>query len=237
MTQHPAIRIERRENVTLVTLDDGKANALSSPVMNALRHTLVELAPGTGAIVLSGRAGFFSAGLDVKLMPTISHAERVEMVKDLGRLLLDVFLLGSPVVAAVTGHALGGGALLALACDVRLVADAKLRFGLNEVTIGLSVPSFGVEVARAAIPTQWHIESIVHGTVYTPEKALSRGIVESVHAPEALLASALARAEGLAALAHGPYETTKRRLRGAAVELVKATLDDEIDGFLKGFAK
>ena len=120
---------------------------------------------------------------------------------------------------------------------MRLVADAKLRFGLNEVTIGLPVPSFGVEVARAAIPTQWLVESILHGTVYTPDKALSRGIVESVHAPEALLASALARAEGLAALPHAAYETTKRRLRGAAVESVKSTLDEEIEGFLKGFAQ
>ena len=68
MTQHPAIRIERRENATLVTLDDGKANALSSPVMNALRHTLVELAPGmTRAIALEGDRQLETGTADVQL--------------------------------------------------------------------------------------------------------------------------------------------------------------------------
>ena len=97
---------------------------------------------------------------------------------------------------------------------------------------------FGVGVVHHSQPKVVSItQSTEMGTVYTPDKALARGIVESVHAPEALLPSALARAEGLAALPQAAYETTKRRLRGAAVESVKATLDEEIEGFLKGFAQ
>lgn len=235
MSTHSAVRTERRGHVALVTLDDEKANALSSPVMNALRYTLRDLATTSGAIVLAGRSGFFSGGLDIKLMPTLPAAERAEMVKDLGRLLLELFMLPRPVVAAVTGHALGGGALLALACDVRLAADTKLRFGLNEVTIGLPMPSFGVEIARNAISAEWLSEAVLHGKIYTAEKALARNIVESVHSPDVLLHVATARAEGLSGLATHAYETTKARLRGAAVESVRATLDAEIDGFLKGF--
>ncbi len=235
MSTHGSVRTERRGHVAVVTLDDEKANALSSPLMNALRFTLKDLSTTAGAIVLAGRSGFFSGGLDIKLMPALPHAERVEMVKDLGRLLLELFMLPRPVVAAVTGHALGGGALLALACDVRLAADTKLRFGLNEVTIGLPMPSFGVEIARSAISAEWIAESVMHGKVYTAEKALARNIVESVHSPDVLLHVATARAEGLSGLSTSAYETTKQRLRGPAVEAIRASLDVEIEGFLKGF--
>ncbi len=236
MSTHAAIHTERRGHVTVVTLDDGKANALTSPLMNALRFTLLDAASVSGAIVLAGRAGFFSGGLDIKLLPTLPHAERVEMVKDLGRLLLDLFLLPRPVIAAVTGHALAGGALLAFACDARLAADTRLRFGLNEVAIGLPVPSFGVEIARAAVPPQWLADTVMHGRVYTAEQAQAHGLVESVHSPDVLLHAATARAESVSGLAQGAYEATKRRLRGAAADAARATLDDEIESFLKGFA-
>ncbi len=235
MSTHPAIHTEPRGPVTLVTMDDGKANALSPAFMRALQKTLHDAAETSGAVVLAGRAGFFSGGLDLKLMPTLSTEDRAEMVKDLGRLLLQVFLSPCPVVAAVTGHALGGGTLLALASDVRLAADVKSRFGLNEVAIGLPLPTFGVEIARVSVPTQHLVEAALHGRVYAPAEAVARGIVESVHAPEALVDAAVARATPLAALSRGAYETTKLRLRGAAADVVRATLDDEIEGFLRSF--
>lgn len=229
-----AIRTEQRGDVTVVTMDDGKANALSSPFMNALRHTLRNH-EDDGAVVLAGRASFFSAGLDIKLLPALSHEDRVEMVKDLGRLLLDVFLFPRPVVAAVTGHALGGGTLLALASDLRLGVEAPVRFGLNEVAIGLPLPTFGVEIARSTVPVQWISEAALHGRVYTPPEALSRGLFESVHAPDALVDAAVARAAGLSKLPRQPYATTKRRFRGAAADVVRSTLDEEIESFLQSF--
>ena len=229
-------RVESRGPVALVFMDDGKANALSPAFMRGLRDTLREAAGAHGAVVLAGRAGFFSGGLDVKLLPALPHPERVEMVKELGRLLLDVFLCPRPVVAAVTGHALAGGALLALACDARLAVDAPARFGLNEVAIGLSVPTFGVEIARTVVSPQWQAELCLHARVLTLPEARDRGIFESLHAPDALLDAAVARATPLAAFATSAYEATKVRLRGPAAATARAALDDEIDGFLRAFA-
>lgn len=236
MSTHAAIKLEQREQVTVVSVDDGKANALNSALMRALRDTLREVAKTAGAVVLTGRAGFFSGGLDVKLLPTLSHGDRVEMVKDLGHLLHAIFLLERPVVAALSGHALGGGALMALAADARIAADAKLRFGLNEIAIGVPVPSFGVEIARAAVPAHWQAEAVLHGRTYSPVEALARGLVEAVVAPETLLDAAVARAAPLAALPTGAYLTTKQRLRGAGAHVMTATLDEEIENFLKSFS-
>ena len=238
MQTHPAITVRHEGPVAVVTLDDGKANALTSPLMNALRETFVALAApdGAGAIVLAGRASFFSGGLDIKLLPTLPHEARVETVKDLGRMLLEIFLLPRPVIAAVTGHAIAGGALLALAADARIGADGKARFGLNEVTIGLPLPTFGVEIARTVVSPQWQAELCLHARVLTLPEARDRGIFESLHAPDALLDAAVARATPLAAFATSAYEATKVRLRGPAAATARAALDDEIDGFLRAFA-
>jgi enoyl-CoA hydratase len=235
MNTHPGVSTEIRDNVAIVTLDDGKANALSSPFMSAASDALSAAARTSGAVVVVGRQGFFSGGLDIKLMPTLSHLERCEMVRDLGKLLLTAFLLPRPLVAAVSGHALGGGCLLALAADVRIAADAKLKFGLNEVGIGVPVPSFGVEIARASIPSQWLIEAALHATVYTPQEAHARGIIESLHTPDTLLEAARTRAAKIATFAGGAYEATKRRIREQAVSNVQSGLDQEIEGFLSSF--
>lgn len=238
MQTHPAITVRNEGPVAVVTVDDGKANALTSALMNALRETVVALAApdGAGAIVLAGRANFFSGGLDIKLLPTLPHEARVETVKDLGRMLLEIFLLPRPVIAAVTGHAIAGGALLALAADARIGAEGKARFGLNEVTIGLPLPTFGVEIARATIPHPTLTEAVLHGKVWSHAEAHTRGALDELRAPEAVLTAAIERATAMAPVATSPYLLTKRRLRGAAADVVRGTLDDEIEGFLKSFA-
>jgi enoyl-CoA hydratase len=228
-------RVEPRGPVAVVTMDDGKANALSPSFMGGLRQVLREAAGSHGAIVLTGRAGFFSAGLDVKLLPTLSHPERVAMVKDLAHLLLEVFLCPRPVLAAVTGHALAGGALLALACDLRLALEAPSRFGLNEVAIGLPLPTFGVEIVRTVVAPPWHTELCLHARVLTLSEARDRGIVEALHPAEALLDATIARATPLATLPTHAYEATKLRLRGPAAAVARHALDDEIDGFVRAF--
>jgi enoyl-CoA hydratase len=229
-------RSESRGPVAVVSMDDGKANALSPNFMRGLRDALRDAASSHGAVVLAGRAGFFSGGLDIKLLPTLPHADRVEMVKELGRLLLEVFLCPRPVVAAVSGHALAGGALLALSCDLRLGLDGPARFGLNEVAIGLPVPTFGVEIARAVVSPPVQTELCLHARVLTLPEARDRGVFESLHAPEALVDAAVARATPLAAFATSAYEATKQRLRGPAAAVARAALDDEIEGFLRSFA-
>src|SRR5262249_16712786 len=136
--------------IAALTLEDGKANTFERSTFEALEKALEEIAVAqVGAVMLHGRPGFFSAGLDLKVLPALSLPERVETIRAFGRAMLALFGFQKPVVAAVTGHALGAGAMLALAADVRLCAEGPFRFGLNEVPIGMVVPTFGVEIARA----------------------------------------------------------------------------------------
>jgi enoyl-CoA hydratase len=195
--------------------------ALSSALARAERER-------PGAVVIAGRDGVFSAGLNVKLLPTLPHDEFMKTMLAFGRIMLRVFTFPIPTVAAVTGHAIAGGAMLAFACDLRHMADGPFRLQLNEVAIGLTLPSWALALAHSAVPRRWHTEAILHARAYTPAEALERGIVDGIAAPEALLGVARAAAAPLAALNQPAYAGSKLRHRAAAVRWAAELLEPEM---------
>lgn len=223
-------QIERDGDVAIVSLDDGKANALLVPEFQGLEAALDEVERSTAhSVVLTGRPGFFSAGLNLKALAGLSLEQKKELVTAMGNAVLKLFLFPRPVVAAVSGHALGGGAMLALAADTRICADGAFRIGLNEVSVGLFVPSYAIELARAAVSSSRLTDLVMHGRVVSPMEALSMHIAEAVHAPEALRAAAMIRARDLAQIAGTGYAITKRLVRGPGAEIARARLPAELE--------
>ncbi len=223
-------QVRYEAQVAIVSLDDGKANALLVPEFEGLERALDEVeASKTLAMVLTGRAGFFSAGLNLKVLGTLPLEGKKALVAAMGSAVLKLFLFSKPVVAAVSGHALGGGAMFGLASDVRLFADGPFRFGLNEVPAGLFVPSYAIELAAAALPASRLTEMVIHGRVVTPPEALALGLAEKVCPPEELLSAAVARATALTDIAGTGYATTKRLVRGPAAASARARLPAELD--------
>jgi enoyl-CoA hydratase len=193
--------------IAVLRLDDGKANAFNPAGMAAITAELDAIdASDARALVLTGRPGFFSGGLDLKALPRLSTADKRATLLQFGELLLRVFTCRMPTVAAVSGHAIAGGALLALACDTRFGVEGPARFGITEVAIGLPVPTFGLVLARAALTTPALTELAVHATVLDHASAVSRGVFTSVHAPDTLVGVAVAHA--------GTLEARRRRIRG-----------------------
>src|SRR5579883_653482 len=221
-----AVRYARDGSLAVVTLDDGKVNAMSLAFFRALGEVLdrAETEQPT-ALLFTGRPGVFSAGLDVKLLPTLPPEALEET-------LLRLFTLPLPTVAAVSGHAIAGGALLAFACDLRVMAAGRFRLQLNEVAIGLTLPTWAIVLACAAIPPRWHTEAILHARAYAPEEALAREIVDRVVPPEQLLEAAREAAAPLAALDHAAYGGSKARLRATAVRWAAERLAEESRGAL-----
>ncbi|MFO0598476.1 MAG: enoyl-CoA hydratase/isomerase family protein [Myxococcaceae bacterium] len=223
-------KIEREGDVSIVSLDDGKANALLVPEFQGLEAALDEAErQGALSVVLTGRPGFFSAGLNTKAMASLDLDQKKELVAAMGSAVLKLFMFPRPVVAAVSGHALGGGAMLALASDIRIFADGAFRFGLNEVQIGLFVPTYAIELARAAVSSSRLTDLVLHGRIVSPMEALNMHIAEAVHSPEALRAAAMMRARDLAKLAGTGYALTKKLLRGHATELARARIPQELE--------
>lgn len=217
-------------DVAIVSFDDGKANVVLEPELASLSAALDEVvASSASCAVLTGRPGSLSAGLNVKALPALSMDEKKSVVRAMCEAVLKLFLLPKPVVAAVSGHALGAGAMFALACDLRVFAEGPFKFGLNEVPAGLFVPSFAIETARAAVSASRLTELVVHGRVLTPQEALSMHVAETVHAPESLMAAALMHARHLSALTGSGYALTKRLVRGPGADAARASLPGELD--------
>jgi enoyl-CoA hydratase len=222
--------IEHDGDVALLSRDDGKANTVLVPEFQGLEAALETIAASkASAVVISGRPGFFSAGLNLKALGAMSMQQKQELVSAMGSAVLKLFLFPRPVVAAVSGHALGGGAMFALAADVRLFAEGAFKFGLNEVPAGLFVPTYAIELMRAAVSPAHLTPLVVHGRVINPTEALAMNVAESVHAPDALKAAALARARALGELNGTGYAATKRLVREGGAQLAKGRLAAELE--------
>ena len=218
-------------DVLHIAIDDGKANALSHAVIDAIGATLDRLSPDTKAVVLSGRPGRFRAGFDLSVMNGGIDAVRA-LVRAGAELSMRLYELDRPVVIACTGHALAAGAILLMSADVRVGAEGAFKIGLNEVAIGMPVPVFAAELARDRLSRRHLTAATSLATIYDPAGAVDAGYLDAVVAPDAVLDEALARAAALAAACNRrAFAATRERMRGAIAAHVRATLDADIGAF------
>src|SRR5262245_17875197 len=147
------MEIEQREEVALIRLRAGKANAMDQPFLRGLIRLIDELATSrAGAAVLTGYEGYFSAGLAIPSLIGLQRDELRSFLSLFEEAMRRVLECPLPVVAAVNGHAIAGGCVLALQCDVRLMADGPGRIGLNEVQLGIGLPASVIEPLRLQLP-------------------------------------------------------------------------------------
>jgi enoyl-CoA hydratase len=220
------------EAVAEIRIDDGKVNAMSPAFFDEMNAALDRAeAEKPRGVVLAGRAGYFSAGLNVKLLPTLEPDELTRTLRSFGHTLLRVWSFPIPTVAAVTGHAVAGGLFLSFACDLRVVARGAFRLHANEHAIGLPLPSWALAITESVVPVSSFAEVMLHARPFSPEEALARGFVTSLAEPDGVVAAARELAAPLAALSAGAYAASKRRIRARALAWAAPLIPDEMVGF------
>jgi enoyl-CoA hydratase len=146
------VSVDRVDDVALLRVDRPPANAIDVGLLGELVSELERIAADPpAALVLAGREGFFSAGVDLKLVPTYGPDEHRLMVAGINRMVIGCYGLPCPVIAAVTGHAIAGGLVLALCADYR-VASLRGSYGLTEVKVAVPYPQAALAVVRAELP-------------------------------------------------------------------------------------
>lgn len=222
-----SVQYELDGNVAVITLDDGKANAIGPATLDALDAHLDRAETEATALVLVGGAKMFSAGFDLTVMASGVQEMRA-LVGAGGRFWMRLYGSTLPTVAACTGHALAGGAVTLLACDERIgPSDRPAKVGLNEVAIGMPLPVFVTELAKDRLaPT--HLIRAALGTIHDPAAALEAGFLDRLVPGDEVVATALARGHELSALRRGAVGRTKTALRQATIDHVLATLDDDM---------
>jgi enoyl-CoA hydratase len=214
--------IERSEHEGILTLRlaHGKASALDVELLDALLHELDGPARDVGALILTGTGSIFSAGVDLFRL-TREGADYVRrFLPLLSRFVRALFTFPGPVVAAANGHAIAGGCVIVLACDVRLMAEGAGRIGVPELLVGVPFPAAALEVVRFAVPRDKVQALIYTGRTLPPQEALAAGLVDEVVAPGELLARAREVAGQLALIPPQAYRLTKQALRAEALERI-----------------
>jgi enoyl-CoA hydratase len=228
MTMTELATYELNERIATITIDDGKVNAFSIPMLQAI-HAAFDQAERDGAIVvLTGREGYFSAGFDLKVFAGGDVAQVIEMLT-LGATLAERILgFATPVITACSGHTVAAGAFLPLAADLRIGTDGPFRVGLNEVKIGLTVPWFVIELARQRLQPAALNRSVVSATMYSPSEAVTAGFFDRIVPAEELLPASLAAAAELAELNPAAHAATKLRVRGPSLKAIRWAIETEL---------
>jgi enoyl-CoA hydratase/carnithine racemase len=210
-------------SVREVRMNRPPANALDRALLQSLRDAL-EAAPADGAraVVLSGAPGIFTGGLDV---PYLIGLDRAELEKDITLFFSVMRTLAAsplPVVAAITGHCPAGGAVLALFCDRRVMAEGDYIIGLNEVQVGIVVPRFIAVAITRLVGARRAAELCVTGALVSPQQALDDGLVDEVAPAETVVGSAIAWCERLLELPPRAMQGTRECCRFDLVQAFDA---------------
>jgi enoyl-CoA hydratase len=222
------ISVDRDDDgVATVIADRPPANAMDVTLLGELVAVLREVAADPpAAVVLSGRPGVFSAGADLKAVPSYGPAEQRAMVEGINDMALGVYALPCPVVGAITGHAIAGGMVLALCTDLRIASSAG-KYGLTEVKVGVPYPQAAIGVVEAELAPPARRLFAFGNALHDAQTCLRLGVFDEVVEPHTVLPRAQELARELAAMPAEVYARTKRDLRGATIERLRAAAADD----------
>jgi enoyl-CoA hydratase len=225
--------IERAEvdGVAVVRLARGPVNALDLDLLRAVTDAFRELdrADHT-AVVFTGAGRSFCAGVDLWRILDGGQSYVEDFLPALAEAFEAVFTIGKPVVAALNGHAIAGGCILAACCDRRIMAAGTGRIGVSELPVGVPFPVAALEILRYAVGEQVQRELVLTGTTHEPPEALRRGLVDEVVPAEALMDRAVEAARQLGTTTPpDTYRLTKGQLHRDAVERISRYWPEERD--------
>lgn len=232
MTERSSLPIEMRGAVALARMAHGKANALDTAFCRTVLESLEALAAGPArAVVITAEGGIFSAGVDLIRLLDGGAEYRAAFVPLLSTVVRALFTFPKPLVAAVNGHAIAGGCVIACTADHRIMARGPARIGVPELTVGVPFPTAALEVVRFVVPAH-HVQSVVYGgATYAPEDALGVGLVDELVDAHTLLEQAVERARRLGELPAQAFVLTKRQLRAPVLSRIEsgAALDATVE--------
>ena len=182
--------------IAVLTLTHGKANALDIELCEALTARFQELRGSDAkAVVLTGQGKIFSAGVDLKRLSEGGADYIRKFLPVLHKLYDTVFYHPKPVVAAINGHAIAGGCVLACCADRRIMAREGGRIGVTESLVGVPFPALAFEILRFAVPPRHLPEFTLSGATYATDVALQRGWIDEIAEPGELIEDAIAVAQ------------------------------------------
>ncbi|MCM3876505.1 MAG: enoyl-CoA hydratase/isomerase family protein [Thermoanaerobaculia bacterium] len=227
--------VEDRGGVRILAMGRGKANAMSTEFAAALHGAALRAQedPAVRGVVLTSRSPkIFCGGFDLRLLARAGREDFARFVHTFDALFFDLFLLGKPLIAALTGHAVAGGALLAATADFRFAAEGPGTIGLPGVRLGIHMPRHLLEAARSTVGEQTLTRWALLGETMPFREARELGAIDRIVPRGRLLEEAVNFAEQLGSASSEVYTAIKRDLRGTAYEKARAVLPEGRKAFV-----
>ena len=216
-----------KDEIAHITMDDGKANALSEAMLDELDRALDRAETEAKSVIILGRPGRLSGGFDLSVMKSGPEALRA-LVRHGAELLLRIYDFPRPIVIGCTGHAMAAGALLLLSADYRIGVEGPFKIGLNEVSIGMPIPIVGIEMARERLTPRYLQRATLLAEIFDPSAARKAGYLDETCSAEDFEAVLRARAAHLCQLKDPAFGITRGHLRREKLRYIRQSLDADI---------
>ena len=221
-----SVGYQRDESIAVVTMDDGKVNALGPDMLAEINKALDQAeADDADAVVIAGNNRVFSAGFQLKVFQSGDAQASIDMLKGGFELSHRLLSFRKPVVAAITGHAIAMGSFLACSTDHRIAAPGY-NFQANEVAIGMVLPYPALEVMKLRLTRSAYQQAVGLARTFFGDTALAGGWVDEIVMPEVVLERACEAARGFTALHAKAHYASKMRARQEALDAIRAGIDN-----------
>ena len=201
--------LSQEDEISVITLDDGKANVFSEEMTQAINDCLDKVPTDSGSLIITGRPGMFSAGFDLKVIASGDVPKIKKMSLSGFKLLSRIFSFPRPVVAACSGHGIALGTFLLCCCDYRIGIKGEFLLGANEMKTNMVIPTPILELIKFRISPSHKYRSILGAEMYQLDKAIDAGLMDQVEEAETLMDAAIEKAKDLATMGHPSYTLTK----------------------------
>ncbi|MCX5826426.1 MAG: enoyl-CoA hydratase/isomerase family protein [Deltaproteobacteria bacterium] len=228
------VRVEKTDGIAKVILSRGKVNAINEFVIDELTACFKELAGDaqTRAVIISGQGKFFTYGFDIPEFLNYKKDEFLRYLTKFTDFYGDVFLFPKPVIAALNGHTMAGGCMIAIACDYRIMVSGKAKMSLNEINFGSSLFAGSVEIIKLWLGQKNAETAVYNGAMYTAEEAFQLGLIHQVCTEADLEANARGIAKQFAAKDGVAFRSIKHLLRKPLADEIKKREKDSLLEFV-----
>ena len=217
--------LESKEDVSIITIDDGKANVFSKNMIDAFNECLDNVPTDKGSLIITGREGMFSAGFDLKVISSGDIEKIRDMTLNGFKLLARIFSFPRPVLAACSGHGIALGTFLLCCCDYRIGIKGEYMVGANEMRTNMVIPTPILELIKFRVTQSYKYRAVLGGEMFALEDATKTGIIDEITESNNLMNTAMEKAKDLSTMGNPSYSLTKELFIAEPLKKINDAID------------
>ena len=218
--------LTNKDDISIITLDDGKANVFSPKMIQDVNECLDKVPTESGALIITGRDGMFSAGFDLKIISSGDIQATMDMSLSGFKLLSRIFSFPRPILAACSGHGIALGTFLLCCCDYRIGVKGDYMIGANEMRTNMVIPIPILELISHRVTASHKYRAILGAEMYSIQDGVEAGLIDEIVDSKDLMEAAMLKAKDLASMGHPSYTLTKELFIREPLQKINDAISD-----------